>query len=159
MSSMFELTDEFVELYQSEDFDEKKLEETAIAIKGKAEGAALFLKSLESDSKQIATTIMELQAKKKAIDNKFASFRGYVKFNLEKMGLERLEAGVFTFTINKNGGKLPVLIVLPPEKIDKRYQKINIDIDKEAILADFEETGIVPNGIEISERGTHLRIK
>ena len=159
MSSMFELTGDFIDLYESEDLDEKKLEQTAVAIKRKAEGAAMFLKSLESDSKQISTTIMELQAKKKTIDNKFVSFKDYVKFNLEKMDIKRLEAGIFTFTINRNGGKLPVLINLPPEKIDKRYQIINIDIDKEAILADFEETGVMPNGIEIGKRGTHLRIK
>ena len=159
MSSLYQLTDEFLELYESDEIDEQKLEETALAIKGKSEKAALFLKSLEADSKQIDNVIAELNAKKKTIDNKHNSFKEYVKLNMERLGMEKLEAGIFRFTICKNSGKIPVLINLPPEEIDKKYHKTIISIDKESILSDFESSGVVPKGIEIGERGTHLRLK
>ena len=122
MSSLYQLTDEFLELYESDEINEQKLEETALAIKNKSEKAALFLKCLESDSKQIDNVIAELHAKKKTIDNKLHSFKEYVKINMEKLGMEKLEAGIFRFTICKNGGKKPVLINLPPEEIDKAIE-------------------------------------
>jgi len=159
MSSLYQLTDEFLELYESDEINEQKLEETALAIKNKSEKAALFLKCLESDSKQIDNVIAELHAKKKTIDNKLHSFKEYVKINMEKLGMEKLEAGIFRFTICKNGGKKPVLINLPPEEIDKKYHKIIISIDKESILSDFESSGVLPTGVEVGERGTHLRLK
>ena len=157
--SLYNLTDEFIELYDAEDVDEDKLQSVALAIKTKAEGAALFVKTLEADSKMLESVINELQSKKKAIDNKAKNFKEYVKLNLEKMGLDKLEAGIYKFAIQKNGGKQPITLILPPEKIDSKYHKITIDIDKEAILADFEETGVVTAGVVIEERGTHLRVR
>lgn len=77
--------------------------------------------------------------------------------------LTRLETARFKISVQKNGGKLPVVIVdgTQAEQLDERFHRVipaRIEINKDAVREALE-SGENLNFAQLGERGTRLVIK
>jgi len=158
MATLYELTHEFKELYENDEVEETALQTVATQIQLKGENIAKLLRSWEADETAIQDEINKLSEKKKILSNRREALKVLVKQNMEFLDLPELRCGIFKFKICNNGGQTPIEILCEPEQLPEKYQRVKIDVDRKAILEDYEKSGVVPNGVKIGERGTHLRL-
>ena len=132
----------------------------------KLEAIGRLVRNWESDAEQYAAEAKRLAAKKAAAENRAKRTKEWTKFCLESAGISKQAAGVFTFAIQKNGGKKPLGWIkdgiavpeLDPLELPAEYQKITITPDTEAIREVLENGGELEFA-RLQEAGTHLRIR
>jgi hypothetical protein len=81
-----------------------------------------------------------------------------LKWFFEAEGLEKLETDRFKFSLDANGGKAPILIHVAPESLPEWAKRITVTADTEALRGEIESGGTV-EGVELGERGRHIRIR
>jgi len=132
----------------------------------KLEAIGRLVRNWESDAEQFAAEAKRLAAKKSATENRAKRTKEWAKFCLESAGITKQAAGVFTFAIQKNGGKKPlawvkdgaVVAELDATELPAEYQKITVSADTEAIREVLENGGELEFA-RLTEPGTHLRIR
>lgn len=79
---------------------------------------------------------------------------------LRAQGVKKLETDLHAFTVASNGGKIPVVIDVPPESLPTAYRKVqmNYSADQEAIRMALD-AGLPLGFARYGERGQHLRIR
>lgn len=122
----------------------------------KADAYAQLIRVLDlkaSIAREEAERLTALSAARcKAADN----LKDRLKVVMQMHGLKKLESERFKFTVANNGGLLPIE-VLDPSELPKEFQRIRIEADGVAIRNSIT-AGVVPHGVVVKERGTHLRI-
>jgi hypothetical protein len=162
MSSLYELTDDFqkvLEMMYSEEFDPETLTNTLECIEcefeEKAEGYAKVMKNMDGDISAISAEIQRLTDKKKTLENR----KNLMKNNLEQAmlltGKRKFKTALFSFTIQKNGGKQPLDI---HGDVPKEFVKIIEEPDKDKIREALESGEVLEFAI-LQERGESLRIR
>lgn len=94
---------------------------------------------------------------KKAIDNKNAKFKEYVKQNMEELELQKIDTELGTLSIAKN----PASVEIYDESMiadEYKKEKVTVTIDKTAIKNAIKE-GKEVEGARLVEDKTSLRIK
>lgn len=95
---------------------------------------------------------------RKVAENKIEKFKQYVKENMEKLGLEKIQTELGILSIARN----PISVEIENEEaIPEEFKNIvqTVKIDKTAIKKHFKETGEVIAGVQIVDDKTSLRIK
>lgn len=136
-------------------FDPSKLESLKIEFESKLEGCACVIKNLRSESDALNAEIKRLQARKAAVDNNARGLREYVRFQLERVKVQRLAAGIHKFRIQKNSQ--PSVEVIDINKLDDDFINFEVTAKCQAIAAHFKETGEELPGVKVSV-GSHLRV-
>lgn len=120
----------------------------------KADSYAKLIRNMDGDAAQILTEINRLKDRKSAIENR----RDWLKSQLENMmrttGRTKFKTALFSFNIQRNGGKQPVDITadVPAEWLKPG------EPDKEKIRAYLESGNELPFAV-LMERGESLRIR
>ena len=94
---------------------------------------------------------------KKAIDNKNTKFKEYVKENMEKLGLQKIDTELGTLSIAKN----PASVEIFDETLiadEYKKEKVTVSIDKTSIKNALK-AGKDVQGVKLVEDKTSLRIK
>lgn len=163
--SLYNITNKFVELMdkaQDGELTEKEYNELgnelALELKNKSTSIVGYLQNENAFIEAIDTQIKRLQDMKKSKQNKVDKFKQYVKENMERLELPKVETELGTISIQKSP-KASVEI-LDEEKIPNKYKKIvqETKIDKTAIAKDTKESGKAVPGTKVVV-GTYLRIK
>lgn len=163
MASIFELTSQYQQLmYFGDSSDPEDQQAFLDTLEGldfevglKADDYAAVITMLNGKADTIDTEIKRLTAMKKAIDNNVDRMKGCLQYAMESMGKTEIKTDLHTFKIQKNGGKLPLVIT---GDVPGNYQKVIYEVDNDRIrkaLEDGEELDFAHFG----DRGTHLRIK
>ena len=162
MSSLFELQNEFLELYNmmlDPDADEEVLQDTLEAVMGefevKAEGCVYFMKRLEMERDKAKDVANDLLAKAKARDNALARMKDMILKTMDSAHVKKIDAGAFTIAVSKNGGKQPMVI---DGQVPDNYKRIVYEDDKELIRKHLED-GEVLSFARLLPRGEHISIK
>ena len=95
---------------------------------------------------------------RKSLESKLDKFKQYVKENMERLGITKMETELGTLSIAKN----PLSVEIENEdEIPAEFKQeiVTIKIDKTAIKNHFKETGEVVSGVQIVDDKTSLRIK
>ena len=142
-------------LQDEEAFNPAQLESLKVEFEAKLEGCACVIKNLRAESEALCSEIKRLQARKAAIDNNARGLREYVKFQLERVNIKRLNAGIHKFRIQRNSQ--PSVSILDASLIHDDYKRIKVEIDRKAIGDNFRETGEIPPGTDIHV-DSHLRV-
>ena len=140
---------------EDEDFDSAKLEALKVDFEAKLEGCACVIKNLRAESDALNAEIKRLQARKAAVDNNARGLREYVKFQLERVKIRKLNAGIHKFGIQRNS--FPSVAILDQDLIEKEYLKVEVNVDRKAIGENFKDTGEILPGTEILLE-SHLRV-
>lgn len=164
MSSIYELTDEFIsvmEMLEDEEIDEQTILDTLegieYEIEMKADGYAKMMKSLESKNKGIKDEIDRLTYRKSTFENRIDHLKKNLKMCMEAMGKKRITTDLFTFNIQKNGGKRKLTFDVPEENIPKEFKIPQPDkIDGDKIRDYLKENGLEGQDGSINAEWFHL---
>jgi chromatin segregation and condensation protein Rec8/ScpA/Scc1 (kleisin family) len=141
MSNLYELTEQYEEilnlLYDGET-DEQTILDTLESIDGeiedKADNYAKLIKSMKADAEAIKKEEERLYARRKSLENRAASLKDRLEENLRFIGKTSFKTALFSFNIQKNGGKQPLTITENIDDIPMKYLiQLNPVPDKEAI--------------------------
>lgn len=109
MTSLYQLTNEFqviqMKLLES-DFDEQTIADTLEGASGDVEiksvNVAMFIRNLETSAEAIKQAEKEMYDRRKSIEKKADSIRQYLKDNMQRCGITKIESPYFALTIKKN---------------------------------------------------------
>lgn len=163
--SLYNITDKFVEIMdkvQEGEITEEQYnelgQELAIALQNKSIGIIGYLQNEEALIDAVDVQIKRLQDLKKQKTNNLDKFKQYVKENMEKLGITKLETEIGKMSIAKN----PLSIEIANEdEIPSEFKQevMTVKIDKTAIKNHFKETGEIVPGTRIISDKTSLRVK
>ena len=126
------------------------------SLEDKAVNVAKFFKNLEATADTIKQAEVRMSARRKVIENRVASMKGYLKESMERCGIQKIESPWFTLAIQKNPTAVDVFDEdsLPAEFVEivttRKVDKAGI---KKAI-----ESGTQVSGAVLT-RGTRLAIR
>lgn len=115
------------------------LEKTEVSLKEKSTNICKVLKNFESDEKALQDEIDRLAKKKKSISNNKEKLKNWLWINLEKQGIDKLEAGTFTLSFRKSesvDGNI--------EEVPTEYLKTTVSLDKTSLKKALKEGADVP---------------
>lgn len=124
----------------------------------KATNVAMFVRNLESSAEQIKLAEKQMADRRKAIENKAANIREYLKANMQRTGITKIECPHFALTIKKNPPSvviddvdaIPEIFMVTPEPPPPSP-------DKKAIGEHLKNGALIP-GCHL-EQGERLEIK
>lgn len=120
----------------------------------KADSYAKIIKSMDGDTAQIDTEIKRLQERKTSISNRQKALKQRLFDTMKATGRTKFKTALFSFNIQKNGGKSPVDITA---EVPAEWLKPG-DPDKDKIRAYLESGHDLPFAV-LMERGESLRIR
>lgn len=152
MSSLYQITEQLVALDQlleeiggdvSEGTQgealEKWIKEYEWQQREKIDAYGGMIASMKADMEAIQEEVERLNIRSRIINNRIERLKAMAKFAMEMRGIRKLEGVKFTISIQKNGGKPPLeLLVEDPEKLPLEFVKIVRQPDKDAIRAALE---------------------
>lgn len=163
--TLYNITNKFVDLMdkvENGELTEEEYnqlgEELALELQHKGSGIIGYAQNEEALIDAVDTQIKRLQEFKKSKQNKLEKFKQYVKENMERLGITKMDTELGTLSINKN----PMSVEIEnEEEIPEEFkqQVITTKIDKTAIKNYFKETGEIISGAKIIDNKTSLRIK
>jgi hypothetical protein len=144
------------------DFDELTISDTLESVGGELEAkctnVAMFVRNLESSAEQIKLAEKAMAERRKSLENKADSIKKYLKENMQRTGITKIESPWFALTIKKN----PPSVVIDdataiPEKFLVTPPPPPPSPDKAAIKLAIQ-AGEVVAGAHV-EQGERLEIK
>ena len=162
--SLYNITNGFITLFEkaeNEELTQEEIEqqgnELALALKNKSTSIIGYVRNLDLTSEALKNEIDRLTTMKKAVDNKNTKFKEYVKENMEKLNLQKIDTELGSLTIAKN----PVSVEVYDENMiidEYKKEKVTVTIDKTAIKNAIKK-GKEVQGARLVEDKTSLRIK
>lgn len=123
------------------------------AVEIKADGVARLIKNLESESDAISAEVKRLQDRKKALENKIDSVKSYLKREMERIGIKKIQSSLFTISIQDN----PPATRVDETLLDDQWWRIKKEPDVSRIKEALKEgEEILGARLEV---GTSLRIR
>ena len=149
MAALYELTGEFLQLMdmlEDEECDEQcimdTLESVEYEIEDKADGYAKIIKSLESNVNGLSKEADRLIARKKTYENRIKWLKQNLEMCMRATGKRKFTTDLFSFNIQKNGGKRKLVVDVDVEKVPEQYRIKQPDvIDGESIREFLKENG------------------
>ena len=163
---LYELTSSYLQLQEllEESVDDQLLQDTLEAVQGeydvKMESYAKVIKNLEADMDALKTEAKRLTDKRKVLENNVDRLKKAMFDSMKATGKTKAGGQLFTVAIQKNGGKVPVIMAegTTTDHLPDQLVKVVESPDLEAIRV-LLEAGKVVEGFTLGERGESLRIK
>lgn len=165
MDSLYNITNNFVELMNkaqegelTEDEYNRLGEELAIQLQQKSSNIIGYYKNIELLINGMKEEEKRISDNRKSLENKLNKFKEYVKENMDKLGITKIETELGTLSISSNPASVEII---NEDEIPAEFKQeiITTIIDKTAIKKHFKETGEIPAGTNIITTNTSLRIK
>ena len=163
--TLYNITNKFVDLMDKAENGElteeeynKLGEELALELQKKSSNIIGYVRNSELLIEAMKAEEKRISDLRKIAENKTERFKQYVKENMEKLGLEKIQTELGTLSIARN----PISVEIEnEEEIPDEFKNIiqTVKIDKTAIKKHFKETGEVITGVQIVDDKTSLRIK
>ena len=163
--SLYELTQEYRQALDVLTDPENDLPAEVIAdtmeglhgtLEDKAVNVAKFFKNLEATAVAIKEAEQRMNQRRKAIENRVAAMKDYLKLNMESCGITKIESPWFALSIAKNPAAVDITDEdsLPDDFVEIVTTR---KIDKTAIKKAIESGAEVPGAV--LTRGTRLAIR
>lgn len=163
--TLYNITNKFVEIMDKAQQGELTEEEynqlgneLALELQKKSSSIIGYTQNEESLLEAIDVQIKRLTEFKKSKQNNLDKFKQYVKENMERLNITKLETELGILSIAKN----PLSVEIENEdEIPSEFKQevVTIKVDKTAIKNHFKETGEIVAGTQIIDNKTSLRIK
>nr|DAS42615.1 MAG TPA: resistance protein [Caudoviricetes sp.] len=151
MATLYELTGQFLEIYNMEIDDETKLD-TLEAIdwttdyENKVEGYVKVIKSLEADIEARKNEKKRLDGLNKSDQTKIDNLKAALAVSMAETGQTKVDTTLF-----KVGFRKSKAVVVDEDKLPKKYQIVSYKPDKKEIKK-LLESGATIRGAHIEER-------
>ena len=164
MSTLYELTGDYLALLQMlEDTEDSQIViDTLEGIEGeieiKADNYARVMKCIEGDIAAVKAEIERLQARKKTMENNIDNLKKHLQYAMVTTGKTKFKTELFSFAVQKNGGKRPVIWDVPVDELPDDFVKIEKKPNATAMAEYLDNMG---DNIyaHYGEQGESLRIK
>jgi len=166
MSSLYELTANFRTLQMM--LEDPEADPQAIAdtmesveceIEMKADGYAKIMRNMEGDISAIEKEMERLSIRKNLLASGVERLKKNLFDSMKLTGKTKFKTDLFSFGIQKNGGKAPVIMdVKDTSELPDELVRIKEEPDLDAIRKLIEKEGTCKYA-HIGERGESLRIK
>lgn len=127
-------------------------------IETKADGYARVIRNMESQAAAFKEEEKRIAEKRKRLETSVERLKQNLFDSMKATGKEKFKTELFSFSIQKNGGAIPVIVDVPTEKLPDDLVQITEKPDLKAIAKYIEETGDLTYA-HFGERGESLRIK
>lgn len=124
------------------------------ALEEKLESIAKLVRNLDATAKAYEEEERRLRAQKQAAKNRVDAIKRYVKENMETIGRDKVEAGIFKWSLQNGPGRVEITdeTKIPDEYFVTEIKPLKAEI-KKAI-----ESGVITEGAEIvREKSLRLR--
>lgn len=166
MANLYELTDQFLQLQQmleDPDMDAQIISDTLEAVEGeleaKADGYARIIRNMEGSIAAIKAEKERLSNKQNVLESSIKRLKDNLQASMVATGKVKFKTDLFSFGIQKNGGKAPVILdVKDTSELPDDLVRIKEEADLDAIRALIEKDGSCKYA-HLGERGESLRIK
>lgn len=163
---LYEITGDLLTLQSmlEDSVEDEVLNDTLEAVQGdfdyKIEQYAKVIKNLEADTDALKNEAKRLTDKRKVLENNITRLKAAMFDAMKATGTSKVKGQLFTVAIQKNGGKVPVIMAegTTTEHLPDQLVKVVESPDLEAIR-EVLEAGKVVEGFSLGERGESLRIK
>ena len=132
----------------------------------KVDAYAGLITELESRSEIREKEAMRLSHRASVDSNKATFLKERLKSFFQVAGLKTLETDRYRVVLATHGGKLPIILNVPPDMLPLGFQRLKTELkpDMEAIRLHLEEKGPLadPEGKQLAhlgERGESIRIR
>lgn len=157
MTALYEISTQYQELAALADSGDEDLavalRDTMEAIEGefqeKGKALAMVTLNMDGDIEAIKSQIDRLTDRKKALENRQASLKEYLRTNMERSGITKITHPLFTITLGK--GK-PIVVIDEESKIPDEY--MNIKVTTTPMKAEIARA--IKEGVEVP--GAHSEI-
>ena len=127
-------------------------------LEAKADGYARVIRNMESQAAAFREEENRIAENRRRLQNSIDRLKQNLFDSMKATGKEKFKTELFNFSIQKNGGALPVIVHVPTEKLPDDLVQITEKPDLKAIAKYIEETGDLTYA-HFGERGESLRIK
>ena len=168
MKTLYQLTEDMqllLDLMLDDEMDPQTLYDTLEGLVGqiedKADGYGAVIRQIETETAALRAEEKRMAARRQKLEARAAYMKDRIKSVMDVMGVRKLDGNLFHWSIQKNGGKLPV-VVDDVEKVPERYLVIHKDIDRTAIAEYLEHAAAAHVEVpwaRFGERGESLRLK
>ena len=163
--NLYELTDEYLQLQQmleDPEIDSQVITDTLEAVEGeieiKADNYAKVIRNMEGSITAIKAEQERLAAKKNLLESGIKRLKENLQNSMIATGKRKFKTDLFSFNIQKNGGKAPVILdVKDTSELPDELVRIKEEADLDAIRALCEQGDC--KYAHLGERGESLRIK
>lgn len=151
MATLYELTGQFLEIYNMEIDDETKLDtlesiDWTSDYENKVEGYVKVIKSLEADIEARKNEKKRLDGLNKSDQSKIDNLKAALAVSITETGQTRVDTTLF-----KVGFRKSKAVVVDEDKLPKKYQIVSYKPDKKEIKK-LLESGATIRGAHIEER-------
>lgn len=132
------------------------------AMADKVDAVAWFIRTCEAREAGYQKVMDDLKAKQQTERNKVTQLKQYARACMDLLGTRKLEGEVYTFAIQKNGGKAPLKLLAPydtePDKLPAEFVTWLPKADTQALRLAAEQGRT--EGIAVIEPvGEHVRLR
>lgn len=144
------------------DLDDQTIADTLEGLQGemevKAINVAMFARNLEATSEQIKLAESQMSARRTAIENRAKRIRDYLKMNMERTGITKIESPYFKIAIRDNP---PAVVIDAASQIPDAFMRQPEPppaVPDKKLIAEALKAGNAVAGCHL-ERGTRIEIK
>lgn len=166
--TIYKLIDQFkqlLDLAETEDLPEDAVKDTfeslTLEFEEKAENTAIVIKELEATVDKLKKERDRLNNLIGSIENNIERLKKGLETAMRTVGKTKFKTKLFSFNIQKNGGRLPVIIDVGTEELPEEYVTVIKKPNLAAIanqLNEHPDTDI-SRFAHFGERGESLRIR
>ena len=153
-----------LEMAEDDELDPQLIADTLEGLEGEVEDKldsyGIVMNELLMDVEKIDVELKRLTDTKKRINRNIDRMKEAVKTSMILMDKRKVQGNHFTWQIQKNGGKAPLIIDedMPAISLPEEYQLWDVKPNKEVIRQDLEAGKELPYA-RLGERGESLRLK
>ncbi len=137
----------------------EKVESVNMLFEDKCKEIAGAIRNMEEDAKSIEQAADNMYRRAKAIKARVGAMKEYLRTNMERCKVHRIECTFFKIVLKDNPPKVTVTNeALVPTEYMRQPEPPPKEVDKKRILEDFRKDGVIPDGVEITQ-GNHVEIK
>lgn len=161
---MYELSKNYemlLEKLYDDEIEEQALIDTLDSIEGeieeKAENYAKIIRELAESEEKLKREEERIAKRRIGIANKKAFMKRTLQEAMEAVGVQKIKSDLFTISIQQNGGKAPLKMLVNVDSLPDEYKRISYSADNEKLRA-WAEKGDCPYAI-LENRGRSVRIR
>lgn len=166
MANLYEITGDmlmFQSMVEENELDPQVIADTMESLQGefdeKLESYCKIIKNLETDAAGVKSEIKRLTERKAGFEKNIESMKKAMFEAMKATNTTRVTGELFTVAIQKNGGKIPVVMdVADTSELPDEFVRIKEEPDIDAIRGYIEKHGTCKYA-HYGERGESLRIK
>lgn len=163
--NLYEITGNLLELQnllETDEFDEETLADTLEAVEGeyeiKLENYCKVIRNLEASITAVKDEVTRLTNKRKSLEKNIDRLKEAMFISMKTTGINKVKGSLFTVSIQKNGGKEPVVMDVDTYDLPDELVRIKEEPDIDAIRT-YIKTNPDCKYAHFGERGESLRIK